>query len=272
MIEVDGNQYRLGLVDTNVLSEVLKNPRREGRAFLEWCVGSHTFPAVSVWSVLELRKRPQIYDSFLETFSAYPFVLLRTPLHLFLEELRAYSDRSKVHPVQFVFSPLNVDPAANLRTFITTLFSREEVQQSEAAWKHAWRKESLDALLGLKSNFKPAGHRYDAEDAARFVRLGVPQYVVALAAALAGRTMQGEIDPDAFPSAKMGFYTTFYRFYAERRQPQLQDTFDILITGATPYMSTVHTENFQAEILRKVQRRDPFIQHVGIFTLKDLRL
>jgi hypothetical protein len=80
-----------------------------------------------------------------------------------------------------------------------------------------------------------------------------------------------EIKVDAFPSVKTTFYTVFYRFYAENRDPELQDVFDILIFNVVPYLDIVVTERFQGEIFRKIKNRDEMYQDIEILTLRDLR-
>ena len=57
----------------------------------------------------------------------------------------------------------------------------------------------------------------------------------------------------------MLFWTVFFRFYDEQRTPEIQDVFDIMISGFAPYVEVTLTEVFQAEIFRKVQRRDTIL-------------
>jgi hypothetical protein len=67
------------------------------------------------------------------------------------------------------------------------------------------------------------------------------------------------VNLDAFPSMKAMAYTVFYKFYTDRdRRPSSSDAFDVLISGALPYVEAVITENHQAEAIRKAQHRTPF--------------
>lgn len=272
MIELNGQQYRLCSIDTGVLSEMLKNPSREMRKFVEHSTGTKTFPSISIFTVLELRKRTDLYKRFLAFFSLYPFLLLKTPDHLFRDELKAYPDPSSVSPVAYAFSPLNRGRDAQLRKFMKRLFSSPEVKKAEREWDR-WKPEVLESILRLKENFSPQGKRYKAADAARFIEYGIPQHVISRKMTWARRRVDAgdTIDPHAFPSLKLAFYTVFLRFYAEEREPEPQDTFDILIAASTPYVDQVLTEKFQAEILRKVKKRDDFLRDVEVGTIRDLR-
>ncbi len=131
----------------------------------------------------------------------------------------------------------------------------------------------MESILGLKPNFKPKGKYYSATDAVRFLQEGAIQYIIAENPIWAKRMIENShiINIDAFPSVKCAFYTVFYRFYAEKREPELQDIFDILITNVTPYMDMIVTEKFQAEIFKKVKRRDKMFENLEIAGLSRFR-
>jgi hypothetical protein len=272
-IELNDTKYELALLDTGVISELLKNRNEERLALTRLMIGRPMIPCISIWSVLELREREDLYQLFIELFSVVPFILVRDPINLLEDEIANYPDPSSVEPVAFAFSMFNPDPEADLNVFMAKLFSHPEVKKSEGAWGSGWKRESLDAMLALKANFQPSGDSYSAKDAELFVELAAPQYVTSQAPNwVKGLISQGKTPkPEAFPSVKMALYTVFYRFYAEQREPEEQDVFDILIGNIAPYLDGVITENFQAEIYRKVKNRDPFLYHLSIDTVSMLR-
>lgn len=273
MRKLNERSYKLALLDTNIVSEILKNPKTIGKDFLQFILSGSVAPCISIWTILEIRRIQAIYDSFLDFFSVFPFFLTRTPLHVFEDEMKQYPNCHQVEPIQFSFSLLNKDKNAHLRNFMNNLFDDDDVKNSEQLWNGEWRNQVLQSILSLKPNFKPQGKYYTATDAIRFIQKGVTQYVTAQNPAWAKKIIDQSkwIDVNAFPSVKMAFYTVFYRFYAENRKPEPQDIFDILITNVTPYMDVIITENFQAEILKKVKRRDPFLKNLEILTMKSLR-
>lgn len=272
MREIAGTTYRLVGLDTNVLSVMLKTRNIELRNFVNESLATNALPCISAWTLLELRKTPRLYEGFQEFFSVYPLVLIKPPNQLRDDEMSAYPDPSSISPILFVFSPLHPDPESRLRAFMTRLFSDSRTLDAESQWD-AWKTEVLQSIESLKGNFPPRQGGYSAEDAARFISMGVPQHLMLHSPSWSERVIErhGDIRHEAFPSLKMYFYTVFYRFYAEQRRPQPQDVFDIAISGMAPYMDIVICENFQAEIFRKVKRRDPFISHLDVRTLGDLR-
>jgi hypothetical protein len=63
VITLNGNDYRLVLLDTNALSEFAK--QGDGfRHFLTWSSAQPMFvPCFSLFSVLEMRRRPDVTDA-----------------------------------------------------------------------------------------------------------------------------------------------------------------------------------------------------------------
>jgi len=195
-------------------------------------------------------------------------------MFVFADEIANYPNPSKVDPLLMPFTPLEQNPDAHLNTFLEKLFNKPDVIDAERNWNGRWGNDALKSMLNLKSNFQPTGQYYSASDARRFLYEGVPQYVLAQNPAWMKKRiidMNQALDINAFPSVKTAFYTVFYRFYAEQRKPERQDVFDILISSIAPYLDMVIVENFQAEIFRKVKRKDAMFKKMEIATLKDFR-
>jgi hypothetical protein len=274
MREINGTMYSFCLLDTGIVSEVIKNRNNERKALVKLITGSDMIPCISIWTILELRSKPKLYSEFINLFSVIPFRLTSSPSDLFKEELKNYPDPSSIDPFTFTFSMFNKDPQADLTKFMNKLFSNQEVRDAEDEWKRKWKAQSLESMLSLKTNFQPKGVRYNADDASRFIDEGVIQFIAGEAPDWIKQLLNSnrEFNPHAFPSVKMSFYNVFYRFYAEDRVPEIPDVFDILISNATPYLDIVITEKFQAEIFKKVKNRDPFLAHVRIETINLLRM
>jgi len=267
-VRLNGTIYKLCLLDTGIISEIVKD--RGLRSFLGKLLVENYLPSISIWSVLEVRQRDDIYSGFLDLFSIVPFVMLKDSYNVFFKELEFYPNPNRITPIAFAFSMLNKDPNAHLKPFMQKLFSHPEILKSESAWNTGWKNDSLEMMLSLKSNFKPRKTTYNASDAKRFIEIGIPQYVTAFAPDWV-QSENFNFDPNAFRSVKMAFYTVFYRFYGEQRSPEEQDVFDILIGNIASYVDRLITEKFQAEIFRKVKNQDSFLEHLEIGTLNDLR-
>jgi hypothetical protein len=273
MRDINGTLYKLGLIDTGIISELVNNHYDERNSLVKLMISEPILPCISIWSILEIRERIDIYDTFLELFSLVPFLLIESPYHILQDEIKNYPDPTKVDPVATAFSMFAEDPNTKVIPWMTRLFSQPKVKEAETMWRGPWKDESLEAMLSLRENFRPKGKRYAAEDASRFIEIGVPQYIIGQAPDWARSLLNDgiSISHDAFPSVKMSFYTVFYRFYAENRKPEKQDVFDIMIGNVAPYLDIVITEKYQCEIYRKVKNRDPFLKDLQIEDINILR-
>src|SRR5215217_6454008 len=83
MITLNGNTYKLCLIDTNAASEMVKRPDPIMRHFFEAIKPNEYIPCFSVFTILELREREDIYKRFLETFSIFPVLFLRVSTSCF---------------------------------------------------------------------------------------------------------------------------------------------------------------------------------------------
>ena len=274
MIEINNNSYKLGLLDTCIISEILNNPLDEMQSFFKKITetDSMILPCITMWSVLELRSRVELYQKFKEFFSVIPFCMLKTPDAILNDEFNNYPYWNKINPILFSFSMLR-PKEESLEYFLKKIFSQPEVISAEKNWKYKWKKDALRSILSLKKNFVSINKNLNADDAKKFINEALPQYVIShnLTWAKNKINRKEEIIFDAFPSAKAGLYTVFYRFYVANRVPEIQDIFDILINNVVPYVDYVITENLQADILRKIKKSDTQFSHLEINTIKNLR-
>ena len=159
-----------------------------------------------------------------------------------------------------------------MNKLLTKLFLLPEIKQAEKDWKYKLKQESLNSILSLKSNFISFNKHYNASDAKKFFNDAFLQYIASQNPDWVASKMKKKeaIISDAFPSVKAALYTVFYRFYVADREPETQDIFDIMIYNAVPYLDTVISENFQADILKKLKNIDNQFSHLEILTIKDL--
>lgn len=268
-ISLNGKSYKLCLLDTGIISEIVKDNNSELKVIHNRIIDSNIIPCISIWNILEIRNSDYVYDKFLEVFSIIPFMLIKDSYNIFDDEIAQYPNPAPINPLITGISMANEDENLHLKPFLESIFNRDDISSSEQAWNEGWKQDSLAAMLSLKKNFSPSGKNYNSQDAKRFIKTGVPQFVGGRDSTWKKRIKT--IDSNAFPSVKMAFYTVFFRFYAEDRKPETQDVFDILIGNMAPYMDIVITENFQAEIFKKVKRFDKFIDHLKVETISDLR-
>ena len=267
----DTKSYDLCLLDTNIISELLNNYQYELKTFLEDFGPSNYAPCFTIYNIIELHRREDLYKKFLKFFSQYPCFLLKPYNVLFEEELKNYSDDFSVSPILKSFSPFkkNIDQFEN---FLNYVFSEKDIKQAV----DNWRKEEHEILtnwLGNRGSFSPSKQVPNSTDAEKYIKQAGIQTVINHNPIDVGKLINNGvlIDIDRFPTIKIMLYSQYYRLFDSNWEPKPQEVSDVLIMGLAPYVDCVLTEKYQAEILKKVKNKVPWLEHVEIKNLKNLR-
>lgn len=272
MITLNGKTYKLCLIDTNVVSEMLKRPDPIMRHFFEIMKPNEHIPCFSIFTILELRKWDDVYKRFLEAFSVLPCFILKSLDQLFQDELSAYPDHKKVTPI-LISSPGVLAPEnQKLANILTLAFNNPEIKKLANKW-NSEKSSILGGMLSLVKNYPPQNKKYTAREIRCFIEIAGFQQVAYRASGFAQQVVrEGKpVVVDAFPSIKMTAFTVFYKFYTDERRPQESDPFDIIISSVLPYVDIVFTEKHQAEVLKKIKKQDKFIESLEVLRLKDIQ-
>jgi hypothetical protein len=176
-----------------------------------------------------------------------------------------------IDPCAIAFTPLGGE--GNLLTNLPTIMQTSQFAQQEEHW-NAVQGVIVDGMVSLVPNFPPQRDGYTREELREFIDLAGFSQLVLRAEAFVQDMLRRHlpVDLDAFPSLKASLYTAFHKFYVDKsRKPSTSDAFDVIIAASLPYVEAVITENHQAEVLRKTKRRDGFLDHLRVFTLRDFR-
>lgn len=267
-----GHTYGLCLLDTNALSETVKNPRVEGRGFVERFGPDSYAPCFTIYNLIELRRNESLFEAFVDFFAVYPCFLLKPHQLIRDEEKTAAGNLSAVSVLMHAFTPVGPDSSYDLRRFIDGLFSDREILKFERNWRRE-ELETLQVWLSRKSNFESKRSVPNARDAAVYVEEAGLQSLIASMPRWAKTELEAERIPniDDFPSIKVILYSQYYRLYDPHWKPLPQDVTDVLIVSAAPYVDVVVTEAFQAEILKKIRKRVKGLESLEITTLRGIR-
>jgi len=265
----NGSSYKLCLLDTNALSEIVKRPEIEGHGFVTRFPPNEYVPCFTVYNVIELRRWPEVFRSVVIFFSEYPCFIAQSHQRILQKEIAANGRANTNDILAMAFSP--VSSHMPLGKFLDTLFSNPEIAELE----HNWRdldQETLDTWLARKANFQPKRTVPNASDAKQYVQDATIDSLYQLHPQLVRSAEEANNVAFlySFPSMQTMLYGQYYRVFDTNRSAEHQDVKDVCISACAPYVDAIVTERFQAEIYRKVQ---PHIDGMSteIATLRDLR-
>ena len=272
MIKINGNQYKLCLVDTNAVSEMVKQPDPILRRFFETMKPDKYIPCFSLFTILELRQRNAVYKLFLEIFSVLPCIILKSLDQLFQDELDSYPNPNKVTPILISYPGILAPNNQKLTDILDLTFSTPETRENEQKW-NSGKNLILQGMLSLVKNYPPNGKKYTSKEIRFFIETAGFQQIAFKAYNFAQQIVKEgrAVNVDAFPSIKMTLYNVFYKFYTDQRRPIESDSFDIIIASALPYVDATVTEKHQADVLKRIKRQDEFIKHLEVYRLKDFK-
>ncbi|MHA1228442.1 MAG: hypothetical protein ACTSPV_17060 [Candidatus Hodarchaeales archaeon] len=264
------NVYKYCLLDTNIISEIVKNPLAEGKVFLEKFPADTYIPCISAYSLVELRKNQSVFSAFMDQFSEVLFFVTKPFTEILAEEFKTYVVPNEIQPVQLAVIPNY--PQVNLERLIEEIFSDEEVIETENHWQEN-NLSVLSSWTGRLENYQQESPTANSKDADRYWEEAGLQTLMFLNPAWAKEKVEEGhlIDANHFSSVKAMLYSQYYRLYDPHWEPRPQEVTDIQIIAVSPYVDAVITEKFQAEILKKIKTKIYGMENLEIATLRNLR-
>lgn len=250
---------------------MVKYPEPVLRRFFEKINPSKYIPCFSVFTILELRQKDDVYKRFLETFSVLPCFFLKGLDQLFQDELEFYPNSNKITPI-LVTNPGALAPnGGKLADLLNFTFSAPDAQENENKWNEG-KKSIIDGILSLVKNYPPKGKKFTQKEIRSFIEIAGFQQIAFRAYDFTQQVKEGKfVMVDSFSSIKMITFTVFYKFYTDQRRPSESDAFDLIISSVLPYVEAVVTEKHQADVLKKIKQQDKFIENLEVFRLKDFQ-
>lgn len=266
MLTINNRLYKLVLIDTCIVSELLKKKGELSKNLISKLI-ENRFACFSIQTIKELKFAPDLFDCFFDVFTVFPSLILKDSEMLIEEEILNYEKQIQIDPI---ITRLSKDPRKNetfdAKSFINSYFTEEYLKKFKEEQHNA-----LDCILELKSNYKPKNKSYTLKEINTFIELvGYQQLVFRhkdWCKSFAERKKAIEIEK--FPAVQILCFLVFYKFYINNRKPKLSDTSDLLISTAYPYVDEIITEKDQAEMMGQIQKKHDFCNHLEIYTIKD---
>ena len=230
-------------------------------------------PSFSLFSIIELQQKPNLFSGFLDIFSVLPSIILKGHNQILDDELESYPQPQKISPL--LLSLVGIRPSQTLskRETVENLFKSEPY--ASLSKKHlANRNTDLNVMIASAQTYLPASGKYSNGEIWLYMQSFVLKHLFLKKRSFVDRRRGREaIDVNAFPSLLMMAYSIFYKFYEDRqRKPSESDVFDIAISAMVPYVDAFITERNQAEAIKKIRNKEKsFLMDLRILTIKDLR-
>lgn len=275
---IGSNDYKLILIDTNAIREIVTNTNLSGKGFLQkfFSQASTLYaPCFSIYNVIELMPYQDIYEKFLEFFSLVPCFVIFPVKNIFLKEVECYlSEKEFVldNQIMNAFTPYGLKENYNCKSFFEKLAEEKELMANIklevkrfSTIAMEWEKRRSSAEILLKSQHLPLNmideKFYRAQEKATIIK-DLKNY---------GIEISSEIDISKLPASRIMEYSQFIRIYQTHKSIKANDVMDIQISCIVPYVDAVITENFQADIYKKAKSIIPQLKKLEIYTLRDIR-
>ena len=263
----NGSEYKLLLLDTNVLSNIAKNRNGELEILLSRFLLNKYAPCFSFQSILELRKsslngKTDLYQKFNEIFSVIPCLTILPYRTITNQEINKH-----IHPAADIdlnlalhaFSPFGKDDSYDFDKFIGTLLSKlihtvnaeeNEVEKTVASWVN-------ERLFYQKRHQKLLYNTFETKFFKEFLMIEKPEL------------SDSKLNPNDFPAIKMMCITKFNRVHVSKKSIGVNDVYDVLISAAIPYMDAIVTEKHQVEVLKQNEQKLKALQKIEKYTLSS---
>ena len=269
MINIKNNYYKLWFLDTNIISEMIKNKKTIFKNSISEFNLRKIILCFSIYTLFELYKKEKLFEEFITYFCKLPFFLIKNYNQLLTDEISSYpkindySDFGNKHIDIFNFSHFAFSDNPE------ELFKEYLKKSNFNHHFNVYEKEKLEifrSILDLKNN-------YCNENYSEFVEKVVLQQLIINDKNFLKNIIYKKdlLTIDNFKSLKMMAFIVFYKFYNTDRKPEFSDISDIAMSSVYPYMDAVITECNQADYLNKIKKNDKFIGNLDIISLKGFR-
>lgn len=276
-MKIGSNTYKLILLDTNALREIVTNTKLSGKGFLQnFFSGEKLYaPCFSIYNVIELMPYENIYKQFLDFFSTVPCLMIFPAKSIIQEEYRHYINGSQLqitNKIANVFTPLIDNNSYNCKKFFNSLKSNDKLMETINAeisglkdTANEWEKQRHNTKQLLESLQFPK-NMFDENFYTTQEKETITKDLMNW-----GIVPNKDVNISKLPALRIMEYSQFNRLYLTHKNIKPNDVMDITISSIIPYIDAVITENFQANIYKKAKRFIPQLKILEIYTLKDIR-
>lgn len=264
MLKINGTNYKLCFIDTCIISQVLRD-NHFAQEILKKIENEKWFLVISLYNIIEIKKTndENFITKFFDLFNTIPCIVFKNYNQLLRLEIENF--RKNINPSEL-----------SIQCFGTGLNRRMEDYFCTTSFEKFEKEYNLEETLILESIINNVSQGRDVS-VFKYVKDSTFLRVARENASFIERTIamykNGEVEKKEevekyFPSVRMTNFSIYYKFINDKRNPELSDVRDIIMTSLFPYVDIVLIERQQAEMLRQVKKKDDIVRHLQIYKRK----
>lgn len=255
---LNGKEYNLCLLDTNIISVTLKKSQSIEKNVFRKLSENNIF-VFSPVTLVEMYPRQSVLNLFCDFFSKIPIIILKSSKDIYELEKKYYPNKPKQEDiVDLIINPNFNNVHNEIQAFVKTSefqATREDLlRTTDEIFENNQFKEESELIRK---------YNLTAED---YIKL-----IIQTRQKQEGKNYAVDLKDDSFLSLKVQYLLRYYNYMVRNLKVRKSDLNDSLIASSIPYINTFITENNQAKTLKLIKEEQPIISKLDILNMADLR-
>lgn len=269
MIKIGNNKYKICLLDTNIISDGLKNKTPIFKniinrfSFDEYCW------ALTPSTVLELSELKSYHTELSRLLALFPNIVTKGLKELKQEEFETYKNNKDFNITLFSFNGLS-HKGKQLNPKAVEMFLKSNEIRQLGLKINLQESSLLELILSYKKNYPPdMNGKYSKKRIQEFGNMIVRRIIQEDYPEFYAQ--HSSLDIIHFKSLLISILFTFYKFYPDQRRALTSDLNDISISGVLPYVDAFIGEGNMIEIINKLNNLNKDLLDIEAISIKEIR-
>lgn len=266
----NGSQYKLLLLDTNILSNICKNKNGEKENFISRFIDKKYAPCIAFQSILEIynaepKGESALFESFIKVFSEIPTLLLYPYRSLTSQEIEVYlGEKSEVDLASIInaFSAFGKDKTYDFEYWILTMISRLQstIDLTDTEIKSEARNWQSERSYYKSKHIPVLYPAYEKQFFSIFFDSECPAL------------LKATFNPQSFKAIRMMCVTKYDRIHGKsNKSVGANDICDTIISAYIPYMDAIMMEKHQIEVVKQNISKIDNLRQIERFSMSDIK-
>lgn len=251
MIKINNHEYKVVLLDTNVISNIVKNDNKSLYSFFNMHLNS--FWITTLQNIIEIKNSPDTYEKFCNIFSRIPIRVFKHFRILISQDfniMNSFYEFERKGLLYNVKEKIENELFNNENNYNNILLENKEIGELCKMWNQQKKDMDIFKNYSLKD--------YTDKVEKNTVINSLKTFNI------------NDTDYEKFPGIRLFCYTMFDRIFKQNKAVKIGDIRDSLISIYLPYADVLYTENHQYEVIKQAKRFIKEITNVEIHRVSEL--